>query len=653
MKVPEDFNGGELHIPQDRMGLDGIFLILRRQVWVILVVIICIMGAATFYLQTVEKRFTARATLVLTPSETRINRTAAQLESFDVSRPIIETELDVLRSREFAAELSETLSLDTHPVFAPSPDAPELSPTERRNAVIDQLLNSYAVFRSGESLAIEIIAETPDPELSADIANGVAEVYIARSARNQREEIQRSINFLERRIDTMATELTELEVEFASFVRGNSLDDEDRLNRLLAEQMRLQAILQAINGDNRQDAEITRSQEALAAIDEQLRQHTTATLTLGRMQRAMELQEARYQNAVEQLNELETQLDFVPRSARHVTVASVPVEAAWPNQRVALALCFVASLIIAFVAALLVDSLNRRVWSEADVRRVAGLRNIGSVSRIPRPGFMMSRPTPLEYLANDARSIFHEGLRGILTLWLSDHGTRTTKVLMVTSSLPEDGKSTVSLSLAGCAARDGLNVLIIDLDVHQQGVTQLSGSDGEPLSLEDLVDDLELENISEHLEPTGAAKSASSAKNPRKQNPLAAVVTPQKLADGLDLIRIDARGRLNLQVLEKAQDTLMPALRKHYDLIVLDTPPVLVLDDACRLSQLAEAVLVVVRWGRTKSDDLRETSDRLRRRGSTVVGTIFNDVDPKRQRRYRTGSYIGSAAYARYRASEV
>jgi uncharacterized protein involved in exopolysaccharide biosynthesis/Mrp family chromosome partitioning ATPase len=653
MTAPETFSIPEDHVAQDRMGLDGIFLILRRQAWIIILVIVAAMVAASLYLQNVEKRYTTRATIVLTPSETRINRTAAQLESFDVSRSIVETELDVLRSRDFLAEVSEQLSLDTHPALDAMLAVPGASDTEQRGVIIDWLLESYTVFRSGESLAIEIVAETSDPELTAAIANGIAQTYIDRSSRQQREEIQQSISYLETRAADISSELSQQELELADYVRANELDDTDRLSRLLAERQRLMSILQALQGDQRQNGEIARSEDALAMVEERLREHTAASLTLERMQRAMDLLQNRYQSAVARLNELETQLDFVPRSARQVTVARVPVEPSWPNQRVALALCFVSALILAFVAALLADSLNRRVWSEADVYRLTGLRNIGSVARIPRAGLMTKSPPPLQYLAREARSVFNEGLRGILTLWLSDHSTKKTKVLMITSGLPEDGKSTVSLSLAGCAARDGLNVLLIDLDVHQQGVTQLATEGVEALSLEDIVDGLELEDIAEGLESTGAAKTTAKGRSARKENPLSSVLTPTKLADGLDLVRVDARGHLNLHVLQEAQDRLMPLLRQHYDLIILDTPPVLVVDDACRIGRLADAVFIVVRWGRTKGAELRETHQRLERSGSHVVGTLFNDVDPRRQHFYRTGSYLGSAAYAKYRLSEV
>jgi succinoglycan biosynthesis transport protein ExoP len=643
MTASENFSVQEIHdtqIPQERMGLEGLLLILRRQARIAILLIATIMGAAAFYLQSVEERYVTRATIVLTPSETRISRTAAQLESFDVSRSIVETELDVLRSRQFAAALAERPSLATRSIFVPAPDAPAMSATELRARIIDRLLESYSVFRSGESLAIEIVAETPDPELTAAIANGVAQTYIARSERSQRAEIQQSIAFLETRAASMSAELSEMELEFADFVRANGLDDADRLDRLLWEEMRLSAIVDALEGEAGQEADLVRHKATLVEIEERLREHTAATLTLGRMERALNLEQTRYQNAVERLNQLETQLDFVARSARHVTVARVPVEPAWPNHAVALALCFVAATILAFVTALLMESLNRRVWTEADVQRIVGLRNYGTVPRIPRRGIRLRRPPPLEYLSADPRSFYNEGLRGILTLLLKNHRANNAKVLMIASSLPDEGKSEAALSMAGSAARDGLRVLLLDFDVHRESVTALAGEKSETLSLRDLVEHFDNAEVSE------GATDVSSLGSEDGPFPLG---TPVELADGLHFISVGARERLNFHVLQDVQTKLMPQLRRHYDLILLDAPPVLVFNDACRFGTLADAVLIVVRWGQSKGNELRETHDRLKRSGSNILGTVFNDVDPREQRRYRTGAYLGRAAYAKYR----
>lgn len=640
MNAPENFSVQDIYdtqIPQERMGLEGLLLILRRQAWIAIVLIATIMGVAVFYLQSVEERYVTRATIVLTPSETRISRTAAQLEAFDVSRSIVETELDVLRSRQFAAEVAERPPLATHPIFAPSPDAPEISATELRARIIDRLLASYSVFRSGESLAIEIVAETPDPELTAAIANGVAETYIARSERSQRAEIQQSIAFLETRTASMSAELSEMELEFADFVRANGLDDSNRLDRLLSEQMRLSAIVDALEGEASHQADLVRNEAALAEIDERLREHTAATLTLGRIERALDLEQSRYQNAVERLNELETQLDFVPRSARHVTVAQVPVEPAWPNHAVALALCFVAATILAFVTALLIESLDRRVWAEADVQRIIGLRNYGTVPRTSRRDIQLGQPPSLEYLSADPRALYKEGLRSILTLLLKNHRASDAKVLMITSSLPDEGKSEVALSIAASAARDGLRVLLLDLDAQQESVAALAGEKCETISLKDLIEHFDNSEVSEDATDVSALGSKDGSL------PLG---TPVELADGLHLISVGARERLNFHVLQDTQTKLMPKLRRHYDLILLDAPPVLVFNDACRFGSLADGVLIVVRWGQSKGNELRETHDRLKRSDSKILGTVFNDVDPREQRRYRTGAYLGRSAYA-------
>jgi capsular exopolysaccharide synthesis family protein len=604
--------------PSDSMDFDALLLILRRQAWIAALVIVTVMAGAIGLLTMVDERFRARATMVLTLSDTRVDRTAVQLESFELSRAIVETELDVLRSRLFAGQVAEALSLADHPAFASTPDDPPMSDAERQAAIIDKLLASYSVHRSGESLAVEIIAETTDAELTAAIANGVARTYIDMTARRQRSEIEQSIAFLERRVQALSDELTRSEVELTDFIRNNDLDDAGRREKLQSEEARLTSILAVLARDEADEGEAEAVRADLADIKVSLREHTRAELALMRMERAIERQRSRYQLSVERLNELETQLDFVAQSGRQVTVARVPVEPSWPNRRVALALSLVAAVGLAFVAALLAESFNRRIWSEADAQRVTGVRNLGAVPHIRRLGFFARRHAPLRVLAARPGSVLDECLRGILTLWSNTRRGSETKVLMVTSSVPEEGKSTVAVSLAGSAALDGLRVLLVDLDVHRRGASALSDAEPQNRSLEDLTaPDADIEGLIARNQPL----------------------------EGLDLLSLGRRGRLNHHVIGEAARTMMPRLREAYDLIVLDTPPVLVVDDACRLGRLADAALIVVRWGWTTDELPSEAYERLARNGIEVAGTVLNDVDPRKQRRYRVGGYYGHAAY--------
>jgi len=599
------------------LGLDGLGLLLRRRARVMLLVIFAVVAAAAAYLQTAEERFRARATLVLTLSETRVNRTAVELESFELSRAIVETELDVLRSRQFAGALAEALSLAEHPAFVPEPGAPAMGEGERSAAIIDKLLASYSVFRSGESLAIEIVAETVDAELAAAIANGVARTYIDLNARRQRDEIEHSIAFLEQRVETLLRELNQAEIELADFIRENDLDDADMVTTMHAEESRLSAILTVIGSSPSERAEAAAVSADLAAVQERLRNHTRAELALLRREWSMDVLRSRYQLSVERLNDMEMQLDFVAQSARQVTVAEVPVGPSSPNREVTLGLSLVAAAALAFVAALIADTFNRRTWSEEDTLRVTGLRNLGGIPRLRRRGLFFRSHAPLRTLVDRPPPAFAEALRGILTLLANSSRGDGPKVLMVTSSLPNEGKSTVAVSLAASAALDGLSVLLVDLDAHRGGATAFAGAKAQQISLEELADG--------EAAPDGLR-------------------VPSPVLRGLDVLSLGVRGRMNPHVVRAAQARLMPLWRDTYDLVVIDTPPVLVLDDACRVGQLADQVLIVARWGRTSTDILREAYERLARNGIEVAGTVLNDVDARTSHRYRTGAYFAAKA---------
>ena len=222
--------------------------------------------------------------------------------------------------------------------------------------------------------------------------------------------------------------------------------------------------------------------------------------------------------------------------------------------------------------------------------------------------------------------------------------SNSTGRFLVTSSLPNEGKSTVALSVAGSAARDGLRVLVVDLDVHQDGVTALAREKHTAASLEAMA---KYPDTPQKWYPSDHRTASRSTSVDDFE------IGPKTLAHGLELISVGAQGRLNPNVLEDVRNKLIPELRKHYDLILLDTPPVLVLNDACRFGRMADTVLIVVRWGQTKCDNLRETHDRLKRNGSVMFGTILNDVDPRKQYQDKTGAYLGGSAYTRHTFGKV
>ena len=591
----------------DRIGLDGFWLILRRHLRLIIIIVAVVIAATYVVVNRLEERFTARATLVLTGLDTRVRQADTQLESFELSRAVIETEMDVLKSRAFADQMALYLGLYDNPNFVPpTSDGQPIDPALHQEQVLDKIQGSYVVFRSGESLAIDTIATANTPSLAADIANAIPAVYIENSLAEQRASVSSSIMFLRDRVETLGEELTLAEVELANFIRENKLDDEQLPDRLRSQVQYLTTFLKTADADQ----ETERLQGELEKVETELQERTRAELEQMRRERLLEVQRLRYQTAIEKLNELETQINLVTQGARQVSVARPPSAASWPNKKSSLVIAAVGGLVLAFVVALILDLMNRRLWTETQTMRISGLPNAGFIPRIGRDAGAMRNESVAKYLIANPHTMFAQAVRGATGLWFDDNNEGW--VVMITSGLPHEGKSTVSVALGVSAALDGLRTLVIDMDSHREAASRLLEAKSKPAKVADVL----------------AGKITPKP-----------VILDGKTVEGLEFLSLDALSATNLKEQRQQLAVLRTKLREKYDLVVVDTPPVLVVDDTVRIGVLADEIWQVVRWGRTPENVLVDSVERLKRDGLPVTATLINDVDTRRHQRLGYGGY--------------
>jgi len=204
--------------------------------------------------------------------------------------------------------------------------------------------------------------------------------------------------------------------------------------------------------------------------------------------------------------------------------------------------------------------------------------------------------------------------------------------LVVTSSVPGEGKTTTATNLAVALAQTGRKILIVDADLRKPRVASTLGLDAAVGLTTALVGRAELHETIQVHEASGLHVLASGAKPPNPTEILQSRVTS-------DLI-----GRL----------------RPSYDMIIIDAPPLLPVADAAVLSRLADGVILLVRHGKTTRDQVEESVNRLRQVGGRLYGVVVNMVAQRAISSYyyyyeETGKYSGrssSAAQAKKAAKE-
>jgi capsular exopolysaccharide synthesis family protein len=182
------------------------------------------------------------------------------------------------------------------------------------------------------------------------------------------------------------------------------------------------------------------------------------------------------------------------------------------------------------------------------------------------------------------------------------------QIVVVTSALPGEGKTTNAVNLALSLARRGLRVLLVDADLRRGAVHAAFETAREPGLTDVLRDGMPLARACRSVEVEGQTMHYLTAG--------AAVSSPTGLLESQAMLAFLAR------------------LREEYDVAILDSPPANIVTDAALLGAMADGVVIVARAGVTESAALGSALDQLRRVRAQVLGVVLNDINFKRDAGY-------------------
>ncbi len=194
--------------------------------------------------------------------------------------------------------------------------------------------------------------------------------------------------------------------------------------------------------------------------------------------------------------------------------------------------------------------------------------------------------------------------------------------IMVTSSYPEEGKTTISVNLSVMFAQSNVKVMLIDADIRKGRVAKYFGeksADG----LSDYLSGLKtLEEVTKRADVDSGA---------------------------FDYISCGTRSPKPYELLEsKTMTNLLEELRSKYDYIIIDTPPVLLVSDALAVAPATDGAVIVCRHKETYVSDIAHTFNSLEFIKTNVLGVIVNDYDEKVKKSYGYGKYKKYGYYSRY-----
>lgn len=332
-----------------------------------------------------------------------------------------------------------------------------------------------------------------------------------------------------------------------------------------------------------------------------------------------------HQSFLTRVQEVEGQAGLPITTARLVSSAVAPGAPSSPNLSAAFRMALLLALVVGLGLGFLVEFLDSSIASAAEVERKLGVPAVATVPKLGRGEYRALAPGqhhPGGYLVDKPMSGFAETFRVLRSSIVHARIDQPVRVVAVTSAIPDEGKTTLSLCLARIAALAGQRVILIDCDLRRQSLAKLLEATPKQGLLEVLTEKTSWRAAIEEDDETAVHLLMGAP----------TVFTP------LDLFSSQAMAHL------------IGELRHEYDLIILDCAPVLQVADSRTAAALADLAMVVVRASKTPVAAVRNAIRALREAGASVHGVALNFVEPPRIGRgaYYSSVYYGSASSKYY-----
>ena len=297
-----------------------------------------------------------------------------------------------------------------------------------------------------------------------------------------------------------------------------------------------------------------------------------------------------YRDAVHGLNMPTSNIQIVSK-------AVPPIAAAYPKTKLIVILCAITGLFMGMFFALILEKLQNVFQSAAQIEKMTGIPVYGVLPRARK----LKNQNPSDFISNHTASGLAELVRSLYTsIKLRNPKTRQGgRVITMTSTTPDEGKTTISIWLATVAARNGDRVIVIDADMRRPSL--------------------------HHKYDIGNAKGLSDYLSDRL--PLDDVIY-RNHASNVDLMTSKAIPTHALTLISgERMQALVRRLRDMYDLIIIDAPTSLIFSDARMLATLSDKTFYIVEWKKTRRDVLMSSVKQFTDMGYNDMAFIMNKAN--------------------------
>ena len=360
------------------------------------------------------------------------------------------------------------------------------------------------------------------------------------------------------------------------------------------------SLISGITNEYRQaQSQVNRLRVAVASAKEEYRKLSTLESKRRVLQREVDTNQQLYDSFFTRLQETSEVEGFESANARVLDRATLPVEPFKPKKSLILIATLVMSTGFGIFIALVLDFLNSGIRSVDDVERRLGQRMMGL---IPWQPHKKNNDLPLREFFDTSNHVFSEAIRTLRTSIQLLDLSGDKKVIMVTSSVPKEGKTTVSINLAFAMGQIG-KTLLIDTDLRKPAIAKRFGMPGFQPGIANLVsgthslDECLCNDVASNIDVITAGSATPN---------------PQELLMNDNFKKV------------------IKQLREQYEHIIIDTAPIQAVSDAIIVSESADMLFHVVKADATNEKIVSSGLERFMRVGKRIDGVILNQVDVKK-----------------------
>jgi uncharacterized protein involved in exopolysaccharide biosynthesis/Mrp family chromosome partitioning ATPase len=677
-----------------------IWILFRRNLRLFLVAFVLVLACVAIWTVTRTPIYSATSSLLVLPQQDQVVKVDAVSPDLPASPDVVNTEVRLMQSPALALRVAGRYA-------AMHPDSPLVKSAQTPNDLVNSIGKMATISRAASTYVIEVAVHSAEPQQAADIANLYVTEFVAadreakintNSAANQwlrgrtaqlAQEAtvayaglqaykishglistegatlsEQEIYTLDGQIASAQADLAEKQGRLAAARKqlstggggadvGEALGSStigtlrareaesnaqvaqlsarygDKYPELVQARSQLVAIRQNIQLEidrilSNLQAEVNVAAQRLSSLQGSRAQSTGVLSSNNRAQVGLEALERRadaaksiYDTFLNRTRETAAQQGLQRADSRVDSIAQVPELPDYPNAQLAAAFGILGGMAAGIVAIALAEYFQGTMRTKADVEQRLGVRYAGAIPALQSTlGKVRADLPPHEYILSYPQSTFAESFRS-LRAHLMPGGVGTAaggRVVAIASALPQEGKSTTAVCLARLSAASGIPTVLVDCDVRRRGSSEL------------------LNNPNNGLFDYLAGGDLDAALAFDEASGLYVLGTQPGGSDAADPLTHDNIERM------------LRELRKRFQLIVIDTAPVLGLADARIVAAAADRVAMCTRWRKTSVKAAQASIELLITSGARLSGVALTQVDV---RSYASTGYTESYNYHR------